>query len=130
MPYTYPPSGPTLSGDAVTIHRMLANPTLVARRLRTLLEQRYIADAILKGRFQVFGGAIAYETGEPIGTAENPRAVAPGAEYPLVKASRTAPCRSRAPPSGDRTRRSPTRRSSDSCAAPSTGRLAGWPTSR
>ncbi|MCB9377097.1 MAG: hypothetical protein H6515_14675 [Microthrixaceae bacterium] len=85
MPYTYPPSGPTLSGDAVTIHRMLANPTLVARRLRTLLEQRYIADAILKGRFQVFGGAIAYETGEPIGTAENPRAVAPGAEYPLVK---------------------------------------------
>lgn len=86
MPYTYPPSGPTLSGDAVTIHRMLANPTLVARRLRTLLEQRYIADAILKGRFQVFGGAIAYETGEPIGTAENPRAVAPGAEYPLVKA--------------------------------------------
>lgn len=85
MPYIYPPASPTISGDAVTIHRLLANPTLVARRLRTLLEQRYVADALLKGRFQVSGGAILYETGEAIGTAENPRAVAPGAEYPLVK---------------------------------------------
>lgn len=82
--YTYPPAAPTLSGDTLSIHRLLQNPTLIARRLRTLLEQRYIADALLKGRFQVSGGAITYETGEPIGTEENPRAVAPGAEYPLV----------------------------------------------
>jgi hypothetical protein len=84
MPYTYPPAAPSISGDNVTISRFLNNPTLVARRLRTLLEQRYIADALLTGRFNVEGGAVTYETGESIFSGENPRAVAPGAEYPLV----------------------------------------------
>lgn len=85
MPYTYPPAAPTISGDNVTISRFLNNPTLVARRLRTLLEQRYIADTVLSGRFNVTGsGAIEYETGESIFSGENPRAVAPGSEYPLV----------------------------------------------
>lgn len=84
MPYTYPPAAPTISGDNVTISRFLNNPTLVARRLRTLLEQRYIADTLLSGRFNVEGGAVTYETGESIFSGENPRAVAPGAEYPLV----------------------------------------------
>ena len=84
MPYIYPPAAPTISGDNITISRFLNNPTLVARRLRTLLEQRYIADALLTGRFNVEGGAVQYETGETIFAADNPRAVAPGAEYPLT----------------------------------------------
>jgi hypothetical protein len=84
MAYAYPPAAPTISGDAVTISRFLNNPTQVARRLRTLLEQRYIADALLVGRYSVEGGAVQYETGEPIFSDENPRAVAPGSEYPLV----------------------------------------------
>jgi len=85
MPYTYPPAAPTISGDNVTISRFLNNPTLIARRLRTLLDQRYIADALLTGRFNATGsGSIEYETGESIFSGENPRAVAPGAEYPLV----------------------------------------------
>jgi hypothetical protein len=46
MAYTYPPAAPSLSGDTETISRFLHNPTLVARRLRTLLEQRYIADTL------------------------------------------------------------------------------------
>jgi hypothetical protein len=82
--YTYPGPAPTVNGDAETIHRFLQNPTLIARRLRGLLEQRYIADAILTGRFQAAGGAVMYESGEPIGTAEDPEAVAPGANYPIV----------------------------------------------
>jgi hypothetical protein len=84
MPYTYPPAAPTISGDSVTISRFLNNPTLVARRLRTLLEQRYIADALLSGRFNVEGGAVTYETGESIFTPDNPLAVQPGSEYPLT----------------------------------------------
>lgn len=84
MAYTYPPAGPSISGDVVTINRFLNNPTLVARRLRTLLEQRYIADTLLSGRFTVSGGAVTYETGEAIGTGENPRAIQPGMEYPLT----------------------------------------------
>jgi hypothetical protein len=84
MPTTYPPSAPTITGDIVTISRFLNSPTLVARRLRTVLEQRYIADALLSGRFNVVGGAVQYESGETIFTADDPKAVAPGAEYPLT----------------------------------------------
>lgn len=86
MPYTYPPVAPTLSGDVLTINRFLASPTLVSRALRTLSQQRYISDRLLQQRFQVSGGAVLYETGESIFTTDNPRAVAPGAEYPLTTA--------------------------------------------
>jgi len=82
MGYTYPAPAPTISGDLVTISRFLNNPTLIARRLRTLLMQRYIADSLLTGRFNIEGGAVQYETGEAIYPTDNPRAVAPGAEYP------------------------------------------------
>jgi hypothetical protein len=86
MAYTYPAPSPTLSGDVESISRFLNSPTLIARRLRTLAEQRYIADSLLTGRFSVEGGAVLYETGETIFTADSPRAVAPGAEYPLTTA--------------------------------------------
>jgi hypothetical protein len=85
MPYTYPPVAPTISGDIVTISRFLKAPTLVARRLRTLLQQRYIADYLLSQRLQAVGGAVLYETGESIFSGDNPRAVLPGMEYPLVQ---------------------------------------------
>jgi hypothetical protein len=84
MAYTYPPAAPSLSGDVETINRFLKNPTLVQRRLRTLAEQRYIADAILTGRYKAEGGAVLYETGESIFADDDPRAVAAGAEYPLT----------------------------------------------
>ena len=84
MPYTYPAPAPSINGDFLTISRFLNNPTLVARRLRTLLEQRYISDALLTGRFRVEGGAVLYETGESIFPAQPPRAVTPGGEYPLT----------------------------------------------
>lgn len=84
MAVTYPPVAPSLSGDVETINRFLASPTQVNRRLRTVAENRYIADVILTGRFAVSGGAILYETGETIFSDEAPLAVAPGAEYPLV----------------------------------------------
>lgn len=86
MAYTYPAPAPTLTGDFETISRFLNSPTNIARRLRTLAEQRYIADALLTGRYQVSGGAVLYETGESIFTNDNPRAVAPGSEYPLTTA--------------------------------------------
>lgn len=86
MAYTYPAPAPTLSGDVETISRFLASPTLVSRQLRTLAQQRYISDSVLSQRFQVSGGAVLYETGESIFTADSPRAVAPLAEYPLTTA--------------------------------------------
>lgn len=85
MGYIYPPSAPSFDGDVLQIHRLLQSPALVARRVQDLLKQRYIADALLKQRLAVSGGAVVYESGEPIGTEDNPRAVAPGSEYPLVR---------------------------------------------
>lgn len=87
MAYTYPPAQPAIvGGDTVDIHYLLKTPNLMARRLRTLLDQRYIADFLLSGRFKAVGGSILYETGEPIFTDDDPEAVAPGGEYPRSSA--------------------------------------------
>ena len=83
MSYTYPPAAPTVTGDATTIHRLLQSPTLIARRLRTLAEQRFISDALLTGRFTAVGGAIQFEQGESLYTTRTPEIVRPGMEYPL-----------------------------------------------
>lgn len=82
MGHTYPAPPPSISGDELTIHRLLANPTLIQRRLRTLAEQKFIADALLTGRLEAEGGAVWYEQGESIYTSDDPEVVAPGSEYP------------------------------------------------
>lgn len=87
MPFTYPPAAPTLSGDVLSINRFLSNPTLVARRLRTLAEQRFISDALLTQRIQAQGGSVLYETGETIYSDSAPSGVTPGSEYPLTTVS-------------------------------------------
>lgn len=91
MAVTYPPVQPTLSGDVLTISRFLNNPTLIARRLRTLAEQRFIADVLLTGRFTTTSGSVLYETGEGIYADRAPKSVQPGAEYPLTPISTGAP---------------------------------------
>lgn len=87
MPHTYPPVAPTISGDTLTISRFLNSPAAVQRRLRTLTENRFIADVLLSGRFQVSGGSILYEQSETIFTNKLPEAVTPGGEYPMTTAS-------------------------------------------
>jgi hypothetical protein len=82
MPGAYPPSAPTLSGDLVSINRLLSSPTLLQRRLRTLAELRFIADRLLTARYRSSGGAIIYEQSEPITNTRAIEAVAPGGEYP------------------------------------------------
>jgi hypothetical protein len=81
---TYPPTAPTLSGDVLTISRFLSSPTAVSRRLRTIAENRFIADVLLSGRIE--GSSILYETDESIYTADAPEIVAPGAQYPRTLA--------------------------------------------
>lgn len=80
MAITYPPVAPTLTGDILAISRFLNTPTAVARRLRTIAEQRFIADVLLTGRIE--GSSILYETDESIYTSRAPEIVAPGAQYP------------------------------------------------
>lgn len=85
MPYAYPPVPTTLTGDLETISRFMNSPTQLNRRLRTLAEQRYIADSLLSQRFAVQGGAVVYQTGESIFPVDIPQSVSPGSEYPLTQ---------------------------------------------
>jgi len=85
--YAYPPTPVTISGDVETINRFLQSPTLVARRLRTLVEQRFIGDFLLQGRATPAGGAIVYEVSETIYTDRAVGSVSPGAEYPITTVS-------------------------------------------
>ncbi|OMH30647.1 hypothetical protein [Tersicoccus sp. Bi-70] len=84
MAYTYPapPATVTQGGTAVETHQFLRTPTLISRRLQTLLAQKYIADFLLPARFQAVGGAILYETGESIFPDDDPEAIAPLGDYP------------------------------------------------
>jgi hypothetical protein len=86
MPHVYPAPAPSISGDVLTISRFLNSPAAVQRRLRTLTENRFIADVLLSGRFQVQGGSILYEMSESIFTSKAPEAVNAGAEYPMATA--------------------------------------------
>lgn len=84
--YPAPPAAVTQGGNAIEVHRFLKQPNLVARRIRDISLQRYIADALLTGRFDAVGGSILYEDGAPLFDNDNPEAVAPGGEYPTTAA--------------------------------------------
>ncbi|WP_238148802.1 hypothetical protein [Serinicoccus sediminis] len=84
MSLSYPVPAAPATGDAALAHRILKSPPTVAQRVQDLSLRRYIADLLLSERLEAVGGAIVYESGEEVGTGEAPRAVAPGASYPLV----------------------------------------------
>ena len=84
MPITYPPAPVTISGDVESINRFLNSPTLITRRLRTLAENRFIADALLTARFTLQGGSVMYEQNEGLYADRAVESVAPGSEYPLT----------------------------------------------
>lgn len=79
---TYPPAPPSLSGDLLTIHRLLQSPTQIRRRLRTLADLRFVSDQILTQRYRSAGGAVMYEVSEPLFNTRPVEAVSPGGEYP------------------------------------------------
>ena len=79
---SYPPAPPTLSGDLLTISRFLQSPTQVLRRLRTIMDLRFVSDQILTQAFRSSGGAVLYEVSEPILNTRPVTAVAAGSEYP------------------------------------------------
>lgn len=84
MSYTYPVSHPTGSLTTEQLHLFLANPRLIGRRVADITKMRFIADYLLQGRFDATGGGIFYETGEPVFAGDDPEAIAPLGEYPLV----------------------------------------------
>lgn len=83
MPGTYPASPATLSGDLLTINRLLQSPAQITRRLRTFTDLRFVSDQILTQRFTTSGGAVLYQVSEPIVNTRAVESVSPGAEYPM-----------------------------------------------
>lgn len=87
MPITNPPVAPTLSGDIISISRFLKDPTWVLRALRTISQQMFISDKLLKGQLWTESGSVLYEQNETIYADRAPQGVQPGAEYPLTPIS-------------------------------------------
>lgn len=86
--YTYPVARAEGQLTAQQIHLLLSRPTLVAKRIAELVDQKFIADFLLSGRFSATGGGVFYETGEEIFAADSPEAIAPGGEYPVTPLTR------------------------------------------
>lgn len=84
--YTYPPAPATLDGTLTIqqVHYLLKNPALLARRVRDLSLQKYIADFLLPATYVAQGGSILYPNGETLFAADDPEAVGIGGEYPLT----------------------------------------------
>lgn len=86
--YTYPTPAPTGNVSAEQVHLLLSRPELIGKRLATLMENRFIADFLLQGRFEARGGSVLYENGESIFSVDDPEAVEPGGEYPRTLLTR------------------------------------------
>lgn len=84
MGYTYPAPPATTDGENIDVHHLLRTPSVLARRIRGLLDRRYIADALLTARYTAVGGVILYETGEESESDSDPEAIQPGGAYPLT----------------------------------------------
>lgn len=84
MSYTYPVAHPTGTLTPEQLHLFLSNPRLIARRVADITKMRFIADYLLQARLDATGGGIFYETGEPVFAADDPEAISPLGEYPLV----------------------------------------------
>ena len=84
MSYTYPVKHPTGTLTTAQLHLLLQNNKVIAKRVADLSKMKFIADYLLQGRFDATGGGIFYETGEPVFAADNPEAISPLGEYPLV----------------------------------------------
>jgi hypothetical protein len=64
---TFAPSPATINGQTITVDRLINNPVLIYRMLRTLVQQRLVGDKLLVGRVDLTGsGTAVYEIAESI----------------------------------------------------------------
>ena len=91
MPYTYPPSGPTISGDIVTTQAFLKDPASVQERVRDLANHAFVSDILFPTPVEATGGAVSYQLNTPLVTDRDPSAVAPGGEYEMALAQGGVP---------------------------------------
>lgn len=94
-PYGYPFGVPSVSGTSITVDMMLNQPTRITRAVADLSLRRMFSQRIFSTPGGVEGGALLYDVLttndaflDPTREVQN---VEPGAEFPLVTSSRTAP---------------------------------------
>lgn len=87
MPSQFPAGAPTISGDIVSYSRFLNDTPWVARALRDIGNEIFVADKLLTAQFFTTSGSIGYEQNETIYADRAPKAVPPGGEYPLTPVS-------------------------------------------
>ncbi|MGN8835199.1 MULTISPECIES: phage major capsid protein [Bacillati] len=92
MAYTYPyVTGAGQDLAPADVHHFLQTPTLVARRVKELAQQKFISDFLLQGRYDVSGGAISYLIDDGLYADREPEEIAAGGEYPLTPATEGTP---------------------------------------
>ena len=85
MGYTYPQRHKEGALTKDELQFLLKSPRLIARRLADLTKEKFLADYLLSGRYDATGGGVFYETEtEDLYTDEDPEAIEPGGEYPLI----------------------------------------------
>jgi hypothetical protein len=82
--YTYPVKHPTGTLTSEQLHLLLSNPRVLAKRVASLTDMKFIADWLLQDRLDATGGGLFYETGEEVFADTDPEAIAPLGEYPMV----------------------------------------------
>ena len=88
MAYTYSgtPAGLDTSLTALQVHSLMKSPTLLARYMRSILDEHFLGDYLLTGRYVAEGGAIVYPSGaEGLYPKDDPEPVGPGSQYPLTQ---------------------------------------------
>lgn len=82
----YPIPASTLTNVSVAqALAFLKSPTLIARRFAEILsDHNFLAHYLLRGRYTMTGGAVAYVPDEATSSGATSETVAPGGEYPLT----------------------------------------------
>lgn len=90
--FTYPfVNGAGLDVTVDEVHGFLKSPSMVARRVSELSRGRFIADFLLRGRFNAEGGGITFLVDDGLYSNDEPEVIQAGAEYPLTTADAGKP---------------------------------------
>ena len=85
---TYPAVQRNQALTAADVHKFLASPNLVARRLQDMTDLSFVSDYLLRGSADASGtGAVIVEEDQSLFADGASEEVAPGGEYPLATAA-------------------------------------------
>lgn len=94
-PVSTPISGPTISGNLITVDEALNNPTRITRDIAALADKHFFANKVFGNAGGVEGGAVLYElppaTATDLFSATGFQEVTPLAEFPEITFIRGVP---------------------------------------